>query len=43
MPANTMPYENATSGQRAIADIERLLHRFGCQSFGTLQDFEKKA
>jgi ABC-type transport system involved in Fe-S cluster assembly fused permease/ATPase subunit len=42
MPANMMPYENATSGQRAIADIERLLHRFGCQSFGTMQDFEKK-
>jgi hypothetical protein len=42
MSTGAMPYENATSGQRAIADIERTLHRFGCQSFGTMQDFEKR-
>lgn len=35
-----LPYETATSGQRALAEIERLLHRFGCQSFGAMQDFE---
>ncbi len=42
MPLQTLPYENASSGQRAIADIERILQQFGCQSFGTMQDFEKK-
>lgn len=37
-----VPYETASSGQRALAEIEKLLHRFGCQSFGAMQDFERK-
>lgn len=36
-----MPYETATSGQRALVEIERVLQRFGCQSFGSQQDFER--
>jgi hypothetical protein len=39
----SLPYENASSGQRALAEIERVLHRFGCQSFGSQQDFERAA
>lgn len=35
-----LPYESATSGQRALGEIERILQRFGCQSFGSIQDFE---
>jgi hypothetical protein len=38
---HSLPYESATSGQRALAEIERVLHRFGCQSFGSQQDFER--
>jgi hypothetical protein len=38
---NSLPYENASSGQRALAEIERTLQRFGCQSFGSQQDFER--
>lgn len=38
-----LPYENSSSGTRALADIERILHRFGCQSFGSMQDFEKQS
>lgn len=37
-----VPYETASSGQRALVEIEKILHRFGCQSFGAMQDFEKK-
>lgn len=37
-----VPYETASSGQRALAEIEKILHRFGCQSFGAMQDFERK-
>lgn len=40
MSNGLLPYENATSGQRALGDIERILQRFGCQSFGSIQDFE---
>jgi hypothetical protein len=37
-----VPYETASSGQRALAEIEKMLHRFGCQSFGAMQDFERQ-
>ncbi len=37
-----LPYENATSGEKAMAEIQKILQRFGCQSFGSMMDFEKK-
>jgi len=38
----TLPYENATSGKNAMSDIQKTLQRFGCQSFGCMDDFENK-
>jgi len=38
----TLPYENASSGERALADIQKTLQAFGCQSFGSMMDFENK-
>ena len=37
----SLPYENTTSGERATAEMQKLLQRFGCQSFGHMMDFEK--
>lgn len=36
----SLPYENATSGNRAIEDIQKMLRAFGCTKFGTGEDFE---
>lgn len=33
-----LPYENATSGDRALDDIRKVLTRFGCTRFGTMTD-----
>jgi hypothetical protein len=38
-----LPYEGATSGERALADMQRVLQAFGCQSFGSMMDFERGA
>ncbi|RRN78517.1 hypothetical protein EIM50_13590 [Pseudoxanthomonas sp. SGD-10] len=35
-----LPYENATSGNRAIEDIQKMLRAFGCTKFATGEDFE---
>ena len=35
-----LPYENATSGNNAIQEIQKMLRGFGCQKFGTGEDFE---
>lgn len=35
-----LPYENATSGNNAINEIQKMLRSFGCQKFGTGEDFE---
>jgi ubiquinone/menaquinone biosynthesis C-methylase UbiE len=35
-----LPYENATSGDKALAEIQRVLQRFGCQRFGVMTDWE---
>jgi hypothetical protein len=35
-----LPYENATSGNNAINDIQKMLRGFGCTKFGTGEDFE---
>lgn len=36
----SLPYENATSGNNAINDIQRMLRSFGCQRFATGEDYE---
>ncbi len=36
----SLPYENATSGNNAIADIQKMLRGFGCNKFGTGEDYE---
>mgnify|MGYP003575904836 FL=1 len=35
-----LPYENATSGKRAIDDMQKVLRSFGCASFGHMVDYE---
>lgn len=37
----SLPYENATSGQRAIDDIQKVLRAFGCDKFGHYADFKE--
>ncbi|MDZ4192905.1 MAG: hypothetical protein U1D65_12930 [Pseudomonas sp.] len=32
-----MPYENATSGDKAFAEIQKILGRFGCDNYGIMQ------
>lgn len=36
-----LPYANASSGSAAIAEIEKILRRFGCANFGTMTDWER--
>ena len=36
----SLPYENATSGDRSIAEIQKILRAFGCNKFGTMLDYE---
>lgn len=38
----SLPYEGAQSGDRALADIQKILQRFGCQSFGHMMNYEKR-
>ena len=38
--ANPLPYENARSGDNALFELQRILERFGCSQFGTMQDIE---
>ena len=35
-----LPYENTTSGQNAIKDIQKMLKQFGCTKFATGEDFD---
>jgi hypothetical protein len=37
--AASLPYENATSGDRALAEMQRVLQNFGCESFGSMMDW----
>lgn len=37
----SIPYESSTSGDKALADLQRALAKFGCQSFGTMVDVEE--
>ena len=36
----TLPYENSTSGERALGEIQKLLRGFGCNRFGSMIDDE---
>lgn len=35
-----LPYENATSGNNSLQEIQKILRGFGCTKFGTGEDFE---
>lgn len=34
-----LPYESATSGEKAIGEIQNILQGFGCVKFGSMMDF----
>ena len=36
-----LPYSKATAGRNAIAEIEKILCKFGCSKFATGTDYEK--
>jgi len=36
----SLPYENATSGDKALGEIQKLLQRFGCNRFGVMTDWD---
>lgn len=36
----SLPYESATSGERALGEIQKLLRGFGCTKFGSMSDDE---
>ena len=37
----SLPYEDSSSGDKALTDLQRALEKFGCQSFGTMTDAER--
>lgn len=38
-----LPYENSTSGDKALGEIQKTLRTFGCSKFGTMVDEEKRS
>lgn len=38
----SLPYENATSGDKALGDIQKLLRQFGCKKFGSFIDEDEQ-
>lgn len=36
-----LPYEDSVAGDKALVEIQRILAKFGCQSFGTMIDSER--
>ncbi len=34
----SLPYENSTSGEKALGEIQKLLRGFGCNKFGSMID-----
>lgn len=36
----SLPYENATSGDKALGEIQKLLQKFGCNKFGVMTDWD---
>ena len=37
----SLPYENSTAGDKALAELQKVLAKFGCQTFGTMTDAER--
>ena len=37
----SLPYSSATSGDRALVEVQKILAKFGCASFGTAVDAER--
>jgi hypothetical protein len=37
----SLPYEKANAGDRALVEVQKVLAKFGCQSFGTMTEAEK--
>ena len=37
----SLPYENATSGSKALSDLQSILSNFGCDAFGTMTYADK--
>jgi hypothetical protein len=37
-----LPYENSTSGDKALGEIQKLLRGFGCNKFGSMIDDDAK-
>jgi hypothetical protein len=38
--SNSIPYESCSGGDQALAEIAKILAKFGCQSFGHMTDAE---
>jgi len=36
-----LPYETATSGERALQEVQKILLAFGCTAFGHMREVEK--
>jgi len=36
-----LPYENSTTGDKALGEIQKILQRFNCQRFGHMTDWEQ--
>lgn len=39
----SLPYENASSGDKALGEIQKILRGFGCQKFGSMVDDEEQS
>lgn len=39
--ADSLPYADAQSGERALIEVQKILAAFGCQSFGHMLNYEK--
>lgn len=35
-----LPYANASSGEKAMAEVNKILRHFGCSKIGTMEDFD---
>lgn len=40
MSSDALPYENATSGDKAIAEMQKILRAYGCRKFATGNDYD---
>lgn len=38
---SSLPYSNATSGDKALSEIKKILQRFGCGKFGVMTDWDE--